>query len=628
MLGLLWMLAALAPPPATEAAERTGKARVLTRVVRAVGACDDLTASDLAVQVRGRPVTDPSRYGIGPRPRRSLHALLLDTSASMDGRLDAIRRTVLRYLEEIPADDPALVASFDETVVLHQPATRDRAALEDALSGVHVGGYTSLYDGVVFVLQELAAHPERPVLLLLTDGVDSTTAPSGTGELNGSIYERHDLFERIAAMPELTVFTVGLALPPLSSSGPAGLSSTRSFLQRIAEETNGEFYEASVSSQLDGIYRDVRERLASEHEVWVADPDPYAETTEVRVRSTDPRCRIETFRSPDTRRPVASVWAPFLNDAHHRTSGECETVTPLARRGDVLAACVLDLTTEPGILHDPSRTSGWQENGWPMLTTRSLEIRVPPFTELPRGTEGLLDRLARRILPLDPDVARDARMRPAGAHARPYADIPALAHGRTLFDLRGAVAAELATAEGYRDLAPGRLAHVDSVLAGWLGDRPAHALFAQWEAEEIVRAARGVADPTFPARYAALEQVFRAASYARVLTVLEVVRAEDGSRVGFYRILLPRVSWVLPRVRAEPRPLDWIPERPLAYLAALARMDRDPAIRRGLATESVGAPRYRSDVKPRKQTRRGAFARATVEIPVGDALVTLEVADP
>jgi hypothetical protein len=145
----------------------------------------------------------------------------------MTGKLEYVREAARQYVAQLDPDrEAALIATFDESVILRQALTRDRQELLRAIDGVRMAGSTSMLDGLVYTIRELSERRERPVLLLLSDGVDV-----------GSLNERHDVVEIAGSRSDLMIFTIGLQLPPMVTAAPAGFNSTRGFLQRLAQRT-------------------------------------------------------------------------------------------------------------------------------------------------------------------------------------------------------------------------------------------------------------------------------------------------------------------------------------------------------------------------------------------------------
>ncbi|HYJ45305.1 MAG TPA: VWA domain-containing protein, partial [Pyrinomonadaceae bacterium] len=111
-------------------------------------------------------------------------ALVIDTSASTQFRLDEIQDAAIAFIDQLRPDDRVLVVSFDEQVRVLAEATNDRYRLRDAIRRTHTGGNTKLYDAVDFVINQRLNHVDgRKAVVLFTDGVD-TASHHGTYQSN------------------------------------------------------------------------------------------------------------------------------------------------------------------------------------------------------------------------------------------------------------------------------------------------------------------------------------------------------------------------------------------------------------------------------------------------------------
>jgi hypothetical protein len=353
--------------------------------------------------------------------------------------------------------------------------------------------------------------------------------------------------------------------------------------------------------------------------------------------------------------------------------------------------CLLDVSTDLGMLYDPyapSSVSGWSDwNAYLKTRTRPFEVEVPAFAELPERPEALVERLSALALEASGDGVK--RRKPVDRHARPYDDLPLLVHGRTFFDLRIELATTLFAHPDYRRWALERLrvdaerdlddlrdryrrrapgagpeaieaalvasedgrairaraerpapADLVRILASWLGDLPAHELFVLWETSRIddLLAGRegGATSADFVARWRALRDVLFVPSYARELTLLMPVHDRRQDRVGLYRVVLPRVAWMLPRLGDHEKhpgwsdlPLDLLPERPMACEALERILDRRPMLAAHLDRGGYRALTlaYESRMPPRKRTPLQAFrqSRVALVLAAGGRTVVLEL---
>jgi Ca-activated chloride channel family protein len=103
-------------------------------------------------------------------------ALVIDTSASTRFRLEEIQDAAFAFVNQLRPDDRVIVVSFDEDIRVLAQATSDRARLREAISRVHTGGGTKLYDAMDLVINRLLSREQgRKAVVLFTDGVDTNS---------------------------------------------------------------------------------------------------------------------------------------------------------------------------------------------------------------------------------------------------------------------------------------------------------------------------------------------------------------------------------------------------------------------------------------------------------------------
>jgi VWFA-related protein len=108
--------------------------------------------------------------------------LLLDTSYSTVGKLARIQDSAIEFLDQIHPDDEVMVISFDDDVYLDTDFTRNKEAVERAIKMTRSGQSTQLYEAVYLGMQQLREQPHRKVMVLFTDGVDTTSPTSSAKE--------------------------------------------------------------------------------------------------------------------------------------------------------------------------------------------------------------------------------------------------------------------------------------------------------------------------------------------------------------------------------------------------------------------------------------------------------------
>ena len=373
-------------------------------------ACDGIGLADLKVRLRGEEVPAESLVDLERSRTPTLHGLLLDTSWSMLARLDTAREALTAYVDTFdPAVDRAMLATFDDSVILARTPTADIELLREGIASLRIGGSTSMLDGLLYTIDEIAAHRERPVAIVLSDGVDTS-----------SMHQLYDVRDRLALRPDLTIFPIYLM-----SSGRQPLSSKKR-LQNLARRSHGRYFEISAPSRLPEIYRTIRAMLDNEAVLSFLDPEPESEIEgRIRVGSRDPSCSVETFTADpdeDAPEPPSPIAAPYPSPpssldldpslARFKGRGGTEMVwvddscAPADEespprwyldidRGQV-RGCTLDIAFERGVLYDPLAASSGRRfyNSWIVMKTRPLDVPLPAVDSLPAGPEGWMDAVA------------------------------------------------------------------------------------------------------------------------------------------------------------------------------------------------------------------------------------------
>ncbi len=435
----------------------------------APGTCSNLSTSQVEVEEDGESVDVTA---IDRRPLPLVHAIVLDTSSSMTNRLERVKDTAIRYVERLPAADAALVASFDETLVLRSPPTLDRERLRKAIRGVTLGDRTALWSALHDIAAYLDPMPALKVLVLLSDGEDTASRSDETLERVG---------EEISKMRDLAVFPIGINLP---RSGRPEEPLARYALGTLASETGGRFYDVTDATPLDDVFDAIRERIARRVFVTYI-PAPHSgrpedakgqgseewKRVEVRARKgvpcrvvpAGPRRRRERSRDDVTvsvrsvpiadRRGAPSVSTSALPTGSRRirriafpqfrawrgAPGHDGLLDLLDPPGGIVGR-VLDMaprprvspeSAAPGLVPRAPRGTAGGEGG---LVEREFFLAVPRLEELKRERASPEDLLAATLS--SPGVGVSSRGGSAD-EMRPFVD------GRTFLSIRGAMGAAL-----------------------------------------------------------------------------------------------------------------------------------------------------------------------------------------
>jgi len=186
------------------------------------------------------------------QPVRDL-MLAIDLSQSMEtedftnasgakiNRLAAVKEVVQGFIDKRKDDRLGLIV-FGTGAYPQAPLTLDHASLSLLLADTGIGmagPNTAIGDAIGLSLKLLdKAHEQEKVLILLTDGNDTSSAitPDHAAEM--------------AANKGVIIHTIGIGDPSASGEAKVNLSA----LEQIAKTTGGQFFRAEDRSALDQVY--------------------------------------------------------------------------------------------------------------------------------------------------------------------------------------------------------------------------------------------------------------------------------------------------------------------------------------------------------------------------------------
>lgn len=546
----------------------------------------------------------------------AIHTILIDTSSSMQWRLDAAKEAARTYLERLPSDEPAMLATFSDNLIVNEALTTDREALIQALEEIDSYADTALNDALYYIVRHLAGRSERKILILLSDGCDSASL---------SAHSLDSVVDLATELPNLTVFPIGIDLPSRCETSMLTAARTNSPLlplEKLALNSGGHLYRTRESSGLDKIFDDIFMRVQSEgfvsyrplyHGEGARDRPGATVKRRVRIESRSPkRCKIgsagprtRTERAPDEAATTAAVNSIRYRDWWSDSRDGLEPVGRLDLGETAMLGHGADLQRElswlfsgPAYYFDGRYLA--ERNRSVRLHTRDYRVEVPPFehltTSLTDPTSILVHLLKIDAVPFLP--LPDARTRRDRARRRLGQN---WVHGQTLLEIREALGRGLFSYPGYREFAyrkareeyraemqrtlrvssevralaqedrerleqlvaarrpeptDGQLQHY---LADWLGDIRAHDLVVELES----RAVDAALDPTLPQAewpdWSTLGMWFPPPTQVRIISPLIPQYDPRRDVVGFWRIVLPEVTH-------SAAPFDSVPENPLGLI--------------------------------------------------------------
>jgi Ca-activated chloride channel homolog len=186
-------------------------------------------------------------------------AVLLDTSASMEGKLETAQEAAIGFARRIRPRDVMEVIDFDGQVSILQGFTSDIPALERAIRQATVNGSTSLYNAIYVSLKELKkaragleGDIRREAIVVLSDGDDTSSLVA------------YDEVLDLAKRSDTAIYAIGLKQ---NDSGRRDFKEAEFVLRQLSQETGGRaFYPGSVG-ELAKIYELIAQELSSQYAI-------------------------------------------------------------------------------------------------------------------------------------------------------------------------------------------------------------------------------------------------------------------------------------------------------------------------------------------------------------------------
>lgn len=228
-------------------------------------------------------------------------ALLIDVSPSTQFRIDEIQNAAITFVDQLRPSDRVMVITFDQYVHVLTEPTNNRDRLRNAIRNAQFGDGTSLYEAVdQTIYQHLGRVQGRKAVVLFTDAVDTTSRRAtmestlrATEEVDALFYPiRYDTSGyggrgggarsgggRNYPQPRRGGrVTMGDILGAILSGGNVNVGSGgggyaseaeyakgKQYLERLAQNSGGRFFEASSIYNLDAAFSGIAEELRRQY---------------------------------------------------------------------------------------------------------------------------------------------------------------------------------------------------------------------------------------------------------------------------------------------------------------------------------------------------------------------------
>jgi Ca-activated chloride channel homolog len=237
-------------------------------------------------------------------------ALVLDMSYSSVFKLDDIQWAARIFTLKLRPDDKVSVVSFDEKPhVLCEP-TNDRRILQLAINGSRIASGTSVYDTLDDVFDKLSSTGGRKAIVLLSDGVDTTSALSTAAEVANrfagedvivypiqyntftDVQKSRDKDAEVRFDEDDRPYVVKSA--PKKGERSQDYETAHAFLRSISEQTGGRVYEVSSTTNLNDAFSQIAEELRRIYSVgyYPAEDRKSGAVYDIKVRVYRPNLKI------------------------------------------------------------------------------------------------------------------------------------------------------------------------------------------------------------------------------------------------------------------------------------------------------------------------------------------------
>jgi Ca-activated chloride channel family protein len=186
-------------------------------------------------------------------------SLLLDSSASMEDKLEDLQAAAKSFVKRLKPNDIAQVIDFDSRVEIRQGFTGNLAELEGAIGKTSAGGSTSLHNAIYIALKELkkvrAVSEEdvrRQALVVFSDGEDTSSLISFDEVLD------------LAKRSETGIYTIALRGVDTQTKG---FREAEFVMRQLAQETGGRSFFPSRIDELTSVYAQIADELASQYTI-------------------------------------------------------------------------------------------------------------------------------------------------------------------------------------------------------------------------------------------------------------------------------------------------------------------------------------------------------------------------
>jgi len=213
-------------------------------------------------------------------------ALLVDTSGStareLKYELDSVRRFLRSLFQEGNPLDALALFTFNWEVRRHTGYTRRLDRFETAMRNFKAEAGTSMYDALFLAADDLAARDGRHVMVVITDGGDTTSA------------KEYD--DAVRALQNADTVLYPILVVPITN-GAGRNTGGENALTTLAASTGGRVFAPSTGTQLDSTLDTIIQDLRTQYLLGYYPKDGSSSRNSfhrIQVRTAQPKLLVTT----------------------------------------------------------------------------------------------------------------------------------------------------------------------------------------------------------------------------------------------------------------------------------------------------------------------------------------------
>jgi Ca-activated chloride channel family protein len=250
--------------------------------------------------------------------------LLVDASLSAAVEIEFERASAKRFMTNLfgagsHQDDRLGVMKFSEGVDLLAPLTRRQRVIEQALDRIRPESGTSLYDGVLLASEELQKREGRRVMIILTDGGDTTSYST--------------FRQAIEAAQGADVVIYSVIVQPVKADAGRNIGGENT-LFLFAQGTGGKAFVEYGEAGLNRVFGEILENLRTQYLLAYYQPvhgDPRNRYREIQVTVDVPGAEVlarSGYYVPEERRLLPESVPAGRVESEQRPNARWRQATP------------------------------------------------------------------------------------------------------------------------------------------------------------------------------------------------------------------------------------------------------------------------------------------------------------